>query len=33
MYLYLYRVVDQHGQVIDIRASERRHGAAARRAG
>jgi transposase-like protein len=26
----LYRVVDQHGQVIDILASDRRGGAAAR---
>lgn len=27
---YLYRAVDQHGQVIDVAASERRDGAAAR---
>jgi IS6 family transposase len=32
MYLYLFRAVDQHGQVIDILASERRDGAAARQA-
>jgi transposase-like protein len=29
-WMYLYRAVDQHGQVIDILASERREGAAAR---
>jgi IS6 family transposase len=28
---YLYRAVDQHGQVIDVLASQRRDGAAARR--
>jgi len=27
---YLYRAIDQHGQVIDVLASERRDGAAAR---
>jgi IS6 family transposase len=29
-WIYLYRAVDQHGQVIDILVSERRDGAAAR---
>ena len=28
---YLYRAIDQHGQVIDVVLSERRDGAAARR--
>jgi len=30
VWTYLYRAVDQHGQVIDVLVSQRRDGAAAR---
>ena len=29
-WIYLYRAIDQHGQVIDVLVSQRRDGAAAR---